>query len=80
MTTKALKIVRVHGNPHYEIRWEGGGEVPADLQGTFTSMTDAKRFIAVWQSARKDEPVQVNVVEDPVEKKRGRPPAKPIEG
>jgi hypothetical protein len=38
MTAKALKIVRVPNAPHYEVRWEGGGEVPAILQGTFTSV------------------------------------------
>lgn len=82
MSTKALKIVRCIGSPHYEIRWGGGGETPADLDGRFTTVADAKRFIEVWQAGARDEPVEVKEPEDPVpEKRRGRPPnIQPIGG
>jgi hypothetical protein len=84
MVAKALKIVRVPNAPHYEVRWEGGGEVPAILQGTFTSVMDAMNHITVWEDTReKDEPVEVKdlTADIPMEKRRGRPPTmRPIEG
>ena len=82
MSTKAIKIVRCIGTPHYEIRWEGGGEIPAELEGRFTTMADALRFLEVWQAANRTEPVEVKTPEEPVpEKRRGRPPTiRPLEG
>lgn len=80
MTSKALSIRKQLGTPHYVVAWEGGGEIPADLQGAFTTPVDAKRAIAVWEAANRKEPVEVKdyVPEEPP--RRGRPPAKPIGG
>lgn len=71
---KPLLVEHIPGSPHYRIRFEGGGELPAMLDGAFTSPTDAKRAIEVWQSDARDEPVEVKVeVREDVAPKRGRP-------
>jgi hypothetical protein len=80
MSRKALTIRPILGSPHYCILWEGGGEVPGDLTGAFTTPADAKRAIAVWEAANRDEPVEVKEVPREEPRPRGRPPAKPIGG
>lgn len=80
MTRKALTIRSQLGSPHYIILWEGGGEVPECLLGTFTTPTAALRAIAAWEADARDEPVEIKQIARDEPPRRGRPPAKPIEG
>jgi hypothetical protein len=35
------------------IKWEGGGQLPKELQGLFTSTMDAQRAIDIYEQNRK---------------------------
>jgi hypothetical protein len=80
MSKKALTIRPILGSPHYCILWEGGGEVPGDLTGAFTTPASAKRAIAAWEAANREEAVEVKEYAREEPPRRGRPPAKSIGG
>ncbi len=45
------KILEVEGLPNsalVRIKWSNGGELPSELQGSFTSVATAKARIAEW--------------------------------
>lgn len=35
---------------YYQVKWTGGGELPDDLKGMYTSLQDATTAIAVFQA------------------------------
>lgn len=43
---KRLRISRPPQSPLYILSWENGGELPAELQGQFTSVEIANAFVA----------------------------------
>jgi hypothetical protein len=48
--TRTLRIEKVPATTLYCIRWNGGGEVPAMLAGSYTNQAAAKQAIEVWKS------------------------------
>ena len=76
---RSLRIEQAPASSLVRIVWNGGGEVPAALQGTYTTPTAAKQAIAVWeaQNKRSVEVVVKRPDEDQemVSAKRGRPKA-----
>lgn len=46
--SKTLEVVGVPGHALVEIKWSGGGEVPDDLKGYFTSIGTAQARIKEW--------------------------------
>lgn len=49
--SKELRVEKVEASTLVRIAWTGGGEVPDDLKGFFTSRVEAERAIARWKSA-----------------------------
>lgn len=81
MTKKALRIEPIPQSAMVRIVWEGGGEVPASLSGSYTSPLVAKQAIATWEAVHRDEPVVVVVKREEDEKKqqqKEKPTAKEI--
>lgn len=64
--SKALRIVRVEGSASLRVEWEGGGEVPLELQGRFTTPTMARNAITAYEAKAKRK-IQVvdKTLEDP---------------
>lgn len=58
--SRSLRIERdqVHG-VLLQIVWNGGGEVPQDLKGHYTTPADAQKAIDVWLSKNPDREVKV---------------------
>jgi hypothetical protein len=55
--TKRLRVEQVPGNTLLRFAYEGGGEVPDDLKGQYTSYAEAKRKLAVWESQNPERNV-----------------------
>lgn len=55
MEAKAL-IVEPNGKGLYRVRYTGGGGVPADLSGLYTSYAAGVQAIAVFQSSVRASP------------------------
>lgn len=47
---KELKLKTV--GPNFSVYWEGGGEVPKDLKGLYTSRGEAWYAIEKWQTKK----------------------------
>lgn len=79
MTKKAFVISPVPQTTHVRVHYEGGGEVPAVLQGTFTSRAIADRAIKnYWLSFHYNEPQIIDVVaEEEKAKQEKRGPGRP---
>ena len=77
--TRSLRIEKVPSTTLVCIKWNGGGEVPATLSGTYTSVALAQKAIDIWK-ATNDRDVEIE--SPPVDeeaarmeaRKRGRPP------
>ncbi len=59
---KALIIEPVPQSTLVKIRWRGGGEVPAVLDGTYTSAILAKRAVNTWLAQEDQQGRQVEVL------------------
>lgn len=44
--------MNIPGTPHLRVYFEGGGEVPQDLSGTYTSQAQANKAILKYLSNR----------------------------
>lgn len=53
--TKKLRIEPVEGTTMVRIAYEGGGEVPDSLKGSFTNSAIAKQFIAAHIAANPEK-------------------------
>lgn len=63
--TRSLRIEKVPNSTLLCIKWNGGGEVPRELHGTYTSMKDAKQAIEIWKVTNKrEEVVEESVVDE----------------
>lgn len=77
--TRSLRIEKVPSTTLVCVKWNGGGEVPAALSGTYTSPAAAKQAIAVWQAVNGKEDVveespPMDEEKERIEaRKRGRP-------
>lgn len=77
--TRSLRIEKVPATTLVCIKWNGGGEVPAVLSGTYTSHAAAKLAIDVWKAQNGREEVEeesppMDEDKDRQEaRKRGRP-------
>lgn len=82
MTDKrTLRIEKVPASTLLRIVWNGGGEVPAALSGSYTSHLSAETAIKAWMAAN-DREVEIDSPgpdeQKAEQKKRGRPPIQPI--
>lgn len=79
---RSLRIEKVPATTLVRIAWNGGGEVPDELKGHYTSPLAAKQAIAVWTSKAEREVEIDSPSEDAavVKKPLGRPPMKSIAG
>lgn len=50
---KPLKVGRKHGTSLFEVYFEGGGELPKELKGMYTSPTVAQAAIDGYLANRK---------------------------
>lgn len=75
--TRSLRIEKVPSSTLLCIKWNGGGEIPGVLSGTYTSYHAANQAIKAWlaeQSEREVEVVAPELDEQAAQaKKRGRP-------
>lgn len=69
MAHKNIRIEQVPSSALVRCAYEGGGELPAELQGTFTSPRDAKLAIDVYM-AKQNRDVEVKV--DAIEQEKAR--------
>ena len=49
--TKGIKELQAFiepGTSHYKLQWEGGGELPAELSGVYTSMSLVDSAVLTW--------------------------------
>jgi len=49
---KKLLTMNIPGTPHLRVYFEGGGEVPKDLSGAYTSQAQADKAILKYLSNR----------------------------
>ena len=61
-TKKSLKTLPNPNGSLVVIAWEGGGQVPEELSGVYTTHSDAKRAIVSWYATNNreeqiDEPI-----------------------
>lgn len=68
--SKSLRIEPVPASTLVRIAWTGGGEVPDELKGAYTSRTHADLAIKAWQAANPERDVQVEKPNAPVERKK----------
>lgn len=75
--TRSLRIERVPATALVCVKWNGGGEVPPELSGSWTSHNAAKLAIAAWLARNPEREVEVESPsedrQEASEKKRGRP-------
>lgn len=57
-TIRSLRIEKVPASTLVCIKWNGGGEVPAALQGHYTSRSAALRDIELWKLTSGREEVK----------------------
>lgn len=67
--SKTLEIEGVPNSALVRIKWAGGGELPADLQGQFTSRAVAAARISEWYAR--------NPSRDPAAEPQPRGPGRP---
>ena len=70
---RSLRIEQVPASTLVRIAWNGGGELPEELKGHFTTPAEAKKAILNWEAkAKRGVEVEVRRPDnDPP--KRGRP-------
>lgn len=47
-TNKKLLVRNKVGTPHFKVIYEGGGELPKDLSGLYTSKNQAEKAIQLY--------------------------------
>lgn len=52
--TKRLLVVPIGTAPHLRVKYEGGGELPEELQGVFTSKREADLAIMRYQDKKRN--------------------------
>lgn len=52
MSKKNLRLVPDETTALIRIEWEGGGEVPLELSGSYTDTPNAQRAIAAYMAAK----------------------------
>ena len=52
--TKELQTYIVPGTAHYKIKYEGGGEVPAELSGIYTSLSLVDSAVLTFIESNKE--------------------------
>lgn len=76
---RSLRIEKVPATTMVCIKWNGGGEVPDQLKGSYTSVALARQAINVWklQGGREDVEEETPSFDEDKERqearKRGRP-------
>jgi hypothetical protein len=78
---RSLRIEKVPASTLVRIAWNGGGEVPQSLQGSFTSHAAARQAIEVWkinEAKREVREESPPLDEAKAARKPGRPPAQHI--
>ena len=65
---KNFRIEPAPASALVQIAWEGGGELPDDLKGSFMTPADAKRAIEVWKAKNPDRDPEVIVQREQEEK------------
>lgn len=65
---KSLKIEPYPNSGLVKVAYEGGGEVPDQLKGAFTSPAAAKAAIEVWKANENKAEVEVKVTREEEEK------------
>lgn len=50
---KALKVRANPKGPHYQIYWEGGGELPFELSGLYTTISQAEMAIFTFLKSKE---------------------------
>lgn len=60
MSKKRLIVEQVPGSTLHRLKWEGGGELPHSLKGSYTSVKEAQHAIARWEA---DENREVEMLE-----------------
>lgn len=77
MAQRSLRIENAPGTALLQIAWNGGGELPAALQGMFTSTAEAQRIIDAWSAGRREVEVEDRTKETSEETAEKRGPGRP---
>ena len=62
--TKELQAFIQPGTAHYILKYEGGGELPAELSGVYTSIALVDEAVLKFVSNQKEEKKQSKTQED----------------
>jgi hypothetical protein len=52
---KTIQAFIQPGTSHYKLQYEGGGELPAELNGAYTSLNIVDRAVLAWLGKHKEE-------------------------
>lgn len=70
---RSLRIEQVPATTLVRIAWNGGGELPEELKGHYTTPAEAKKAIQNWEAkSKRGVDVEVKRPDDEAPK-RGRP-------
>lgn len=77
--SKSLRIEAVPNSTLVRFAWNGGGELPAALSGTYTNRKTAEQAMNEWLATQTDREVvlEASKAEEQPRRGPGRPPNKP---
>ena len=66
---KGVKEIQAYiepGTSHYKIKYEGGGEVPAELSGVYTSLGIVDQTVLNFINSEKSTSKKKEIIKEPV--------------
>jgi len=66
---KGVKEIQAYiepGTSHYKIKYEGGGEVPVELSGVYTSLGIVDQTVLNFINSEKSTSKKKEIIEEPV--------------
>jgi len=63
---KELQAYIEPGTSHYKIKYEGGGEVPVELSGVYTSLGVVDQTVLNFINSEKSTSKKKEIIEEPV--------------
>lgn len=81
MANKTLRIEPVPASTMVRIAWNGGGQLPPELEGSWTNTKMAQQAITAWATKNERGEMKAEVVEreQDLPRRPGRPPKAKME-
>lgn len=76
--SKSIRIEAVPSSTLVKFAWNGGGELPAELSGTYTNTAAAMQAFRAWIANQKDREVNLEQKEEAPKRGPGRPRMNPL--